>query len=250
MKKVFLFSIAAIAMASCQKEAKAPAPVSANAKVEANWSSSAQYATWNAGSGYYIENNIWGSGAGFQSIWANSYSNWGVWSDQPNTSGVKSYPNSDYGVHQTFSGLHTVQSSFNVTVPSSGAAAESTYDIWCNNYAYEIMIWENWTGAVNPIAVGYNGNGTPIATYTNVTPTSGGPTYTVYVGSNGTNAVYSFLNNSQTSSGTVNIKDILNFIQSKGVTFTTLDKVQFGFEITSSNGGLNFDCNSYSATVN
>jgi hypothetical protein len=242
-----LLAISCVAFACKKSSVK---PQSTDPKVLANWSSSAQYASWDAGSGYTIENNIWGSGAGFQSIWANTYSNWGVWSDQPNTSGVKSYPNSDYGVHQTFSGLHTVQSSFNVTVPSSGAAAESTYDIWCNNYAYEIMIWENWTGSVNPIAVGYNGNGTPIATYTNVTPTAGGPTYTVYVGSNGTNAVYSFLNNSQTSSGTVNIKDILNYIQSKGITFTTLDKVQFGFEITSSNGGLNFDCNSYSATVN
>ncbi|MDN5286565.1 MAG: glycoside hydrolase family 12 [Mucilaginibacter sp.] len=249
MKKVFLCSIVALVMASCQKEAKTPAPVSANAEVKANWSSSAQYASWNAGSGYYIENNIWGSGAGPQTVWANTYSNWGVWADHPNTSGVKSYPNVDYPVNRTFSTLNTVSSSFNVTVPSSGSY-ESTYDIWCNNYAYEIMIWENWKGTVNPIAVGYNANGSAIASYTNVTPTSGGPTYTVYKGSNGSNVVYSFLDNSQKTSGTVNIKDILNFIQSKGVTFTTLDKVQFGFEITSSSGGLNFGSNSYSATVN
>ncbi|MEZ2338007.1 hypothetical protein AB6735_20325 [Mucilaginibacter sp. RCC_168] len=251
MKKVFLFPVMVLAMVACRKEAQSPTPdpVSTNAEVKANWSSSAQYGSWNAGSGYYIENNIWGSGAGPQSIWANSYSNWGVWANHPNTNGVKSYPNVDYPVNRTFSALNTVKSSFNVTVPSSGNF-ESAYDIWCNNYAYEIMIWENWRGGAKPIAASYDANGNPVATYTNVTPTSGGPTYTVYKGSNGSNAVYSFLDNSQKTSGTVNIKDILNFIKSKGVNFTTLDKVQFGFEITSSSGGLNFTSNSYSATVN
>ncbi|WP_112134296.1 glycoside hydrolase family 12 protein [Glycomyces dulcitolivorans] len=34
--------------------------------------------------------------AGAQSIWANSYSNWGVWADHPNTGGVKSYPHVNY----------------------------------------------------------------------------------------------------------------------------------------------------------
>jgi len=255
MRKVFLLSIVALAITSCQKDAKPPTPALTDAKVEANWSSTAQYATWNAGNGYTIENDIWGSGAGPQTVWANTYSNWGVWSNQPNTNGVKSYPNDDYGVNKTFSSLNTVSSSFNVTVPGSGTF-ESTYDIWCSNYAYEIMIWENWRGGAKPIAASYDANGNAVASYTNVQPTSGGPTYTVYKGSNGSNVVYSFLNNSQTTSGTVNIKDILNYIQGKkntngwGAGFSTLDKVQFGFEITSSSGGLNFQANSYSATVN
>ncbi|WP_460662569.1 glycoside hydrolase family 12 protein [Kribbella swartbergensis] len=57
----------------------------------AAWSSSDRWGTWSNG-GYTVRNNIWGSGAGPQTIWANSYSNWGVWADHPNTGGVKSYP--------------------------------------------------------------------------------------------------------------------------------------------------------------
>ncbi|MNI77749.1 hypothetical protein D3C73_1340630 [compost metagenome] len=44
----------------------------------ATWSSTAQYGNWTNG-GYTVYDNVWGSGAGVQSIWANSYSNWGVW---------------------------------------------------------------------------------------------------------------------------------------------------------------------------
>ena len=58
------------------------------------WESCGQWATWSDG-GYNLYNNIWGSGAGPQCIWANSYHNWGVWADHPDTSGVKSYPNSE-----------------------------------------------------------------------------------------------------------------------------------------------------------
>ena len=54
----------------------------ANAAMAAVWSSSAQYASWSDG-GYTLYNDVWGSGAGPQTIWANSYSNWGVTSDQP-----------------------------------------------------------------------------------------------------------------------------------------------------------------------
>ncbi|MFS8097575.1 hypothetical protein LFM09_10590 [Lentzea alba] len=40
----------------------------------ATWQSSDKWGTWNNG-GYIVRNNIWGGGAGPQTIWANSYSN-------------------------------------------------------------------------------------------------------------------------------------------------------------------------------
>lgn len=64
----------------------------ANAAV---WSSSAQYGSWSS-NGYTIANDVWGSGAGPETIWANSSSNWGVWSQQPATNGVKAYPHAEY----------------------------------------------------------------------------------------------------------------------------------------------------------
>lgn len=40
------------------------------------WSSSDQWAAWPNG-GYTLYNDVWGSGAGPQTIWADSYSSWG-----------------------------------------------------------------------------------------------------------------------------------------------------------------------------
>jgi len=207
----------------------------ASSAAAATWSSSDQWGTWNNG-GYTLYNNIWGSGAGPQTIWANSYRNWGVWANHPNTGGVKSYPNAALPVNRTLSSLSSVRSSFNVTVPGSGAYT-TAYDIWAGNNAYEIMLWMNKTGAVGPLGTA-QGN-----------LTLGGHSWTVYKGSNGANAVFSFVRTSNTSSGSVDILSLMKWIQGQGwYGNVTLGNVQFGYEITSSSGGLNFATNSYSVT--
>lgn len=202
----------------------------------ATWSSSAQWGTW-SNSGYTLYNDIWGSGAGPQTIWANSYSNWGVWADHPNTGGIKSYPNATRYVGQRLSALHSVKSSFNVSVPSSGAY-ETTYDIWDTNNAYETMLWMNKTGPVGPLGSSQG------------TVTVGGSTWTVYKGSNGANAVFSFVRTSNTSSSTVDVLAVMNWIRNTKhwLGDITLGNVQFGYEITSSAGGQNFNTNSFSVS--
>ena len=157
----------------------------ASSAVAATWSSTDQWGTWSNG-GYTLYNNIWGGGAGPQTIWANSYSNWGV---------------------------------------------------WANNNAYEIMLWMNKTGPVGPLGTS-QGN-----------VTVGGHSWTVYKGTNGANAVFSFIRSGNTSAGTVDILAVMKWIQSKGwFGNVTLGNVQFGYEITSSSGGLDFRTNSYSVT--
>jgi hypothetical protein len=199
------------------------------------WSSSDQWATWSDG-GYTLYNDVWGSGAGPQTIWANSYSNWGVWANHPNTSGVKAYPNATRYVGKTIGSLNSLSSSFNVTVPSAGAYT-SAYDIWSSDNAYEIMLWMNKSGAVGPLGSYYT------------TLTLGGHTWSVYKGSNGSNAVYSFVRTSNTSAGTVNILSILGWLYGAGwISNVQMGNVQFGYEITSSSGGLNFVTNSYSVS--
>jgi hypothetical protein len=201
----------------------------------ATWSSSDKWGSWSEG-GYTITNDVWGGGAGPQTIWANSHSNWGVWSNQPNTGGVKSYPHSGRAVNRTLSSLGSVTSSFNVSVPGGGSY-ETAYDIWANNNAYEIMLWMNKTGAVGPIG-GFQ-----------TTVSVGGHTWDVYRGSNGSNAVFSFLRHGNTNSGSVDVKAVLNWIRSQGwFGDVTLGDVQFGFEITSSSGGMNFTSNSFSVS--
>ncbi|MGW0519610.1 glycoside hydrolase family 12 protein [Crossiella sp. NPDC003009] len=201
----------------------------------ASWSSSDKWGTWSNG-GYTVRNNIWGGGAGTQSIWANSYSNWGVWANHPNTGGVKSYPHAGKAINKRISSIGSLRSSFNVNVPGSGAYA-TAYDIWANNNAYEIMLWMNKTGPVGAIGS------------FQVRASVGGHTWDVYRGSNGHNAVFSFLRTSNTSAGTVDIKAVLDWIRGRGwYGDVTVGEVQFGYEITSSNGGMNFTTNSYSVS--
>ncbi|KAA2252198.1 hypothetical protein F0L68_36260 [Solihabitans fulvus] len=199
------------------------------------WSSSDRWATWSNG-GYTLRNDVWGGGAGPQTIWANSYGNFGVWANHPNTGGVKSYPHSARNVNQRLSALRGVSSSFSVSRPGSGSY-ETTYDIWANNNADEIMLWMNKTGAVGPLGT------------KQTTASVGGHTWDVYKGSNGSNAVFSFVRTSNTDAGTVDVLAVLNWIKNRGwYGDVTLGEVQFGFEITSSSGGLNFNTNSYSVS--
>jgi hypothetical protein len=202
----------------------------------ATWGSSDQWATWSNG-GYTLYNDVWGSGAGPQSIWANSYSNWGVWANHPNTGGVKSYANATRYLGHKVSTLGTTTSSFNVTVPTSGVAFETAYDIWSSDNAYEIMLWMNEYGAVGPIG----------SKQTSVSV--GGHSWAVYKGSNGSNQVFSFVRTSNTSSGTVDIRAITQWLRAQGwFGDVTIGNVQFGYEITSSSGGKNFVTNSFSVT--
>ncbi|MFE9451055.1 hypothetical protein [Streptomyces sp. NPDC006739] len=209
----------------------ASAPASA-----AVWNSCAQYGNTSL-NGYTLYNNIWGSGAGSQCIWANSGTNWGVWANHPNTGGIKSYPNSDKVINKSITSLGSLSSSYNVSVPSSGAY-ETAYDIWDTNHQYEIMLWMNKTGPVGPLGTS-QGN-----------VTLGGHSWTVYKGTNGSNQVFSFVRTSNSGSGTVNVLPILKWIKDTKGWYgnVTIGDFQFGFEITSSSGGLNFTVNSESVS--
>lgn len=203
----------------------------------ATWWSTNNWGTWSDG-GYTLYNNVWGSGAGPQTIWANSFSNWGVWADHPNTGGIKSYPNVTKYVGVPINSLSSVKSSYNVTVPTSGAFA-TTYDIWDANKSNEIMLWLNKTGPIGPIG--------SYATQISL----GGYSWDVYKGNNGSNNVYSFLNTGYSTSGTVDILSVLRWMENTQhwIGNVTLGDVQFGWEITSSAGGLNFQTNSYSVST-
>ncbi|MCX5424029.1 hypothetical protein [Streptomyces sp. NBC_00078] len=223
-------AVLAPAMAIGATVGLASAPASA-----AVWNTCDQYGSTSL-DGYMLYNNIWGSGAGSQCIWANSGTNWGVVANHPDTGGIKSYPNSDKVINKSITSLRSLSSSYNVSVPSSGAY-ETAYDIWDTNHKYEIMLWMNKTGAVGPLGTS-QGNAT-----------LGGHTWTVYKGSNGSNDVFSFVRTSNSSSGTVDVLPILKWIKDTKGWFgdVTMGDFQFGFEITSSSGGLNFTVNN--ATV-
>ncbi|MFJ6853532.1 hypothetical protein ACIQM3_23900 [Streptomyces sp. NPDC091271] len=198
------------------------------------WTSSEQWGNYTTSDGYILYNNIWGSGAGSQTIWANSSSNWGVTANHPDTGGIKSYPNAKKIVNKPITSLSSLTSDYNVTVPSSGAY-NTSYDIWDTDYDYEVMLWVNYNGAVGPLGTSQG------------TATLGGHTWAVYKGDNGANEVFSFLRTSDSSAGTVDILPILKWIKdTKGWWGDeTIGDVQFGYEITSSSGGLDFVTNDF-----
>jgi Glycosyl hydrolase family 12 len=201
------------------------------------YESSAQYASYSTG-GYTIYNDEWGSGHGTQTLWVNSASNWGVYSTQPATSGVKSYPNESKSIGTALNSLHSVTSSFSESNPGSGNW-ESAYDIWLNGSGIEVMAWTYVKGNVGPLgsAVG--------------TVSLDGSTWTLYAGSNGSNPTYSFVRSGNESSGTVNVLDLLKYLENTKKYFSnpTLSTVQYGWEISSTgNVQENFTINGYSVS--
>jgi hypothetical protein len=115
----------------------------------AAWESCGQWASWSNG-GYTLYNNVWGSGAGWQCIWANNGSNWGVSANHGSGGGIKSYPNSTKWLNKNTNNTPWAGTWFSVGVPGSGAYT-STFDVWGNGTQYEVMIWMNKQGAIGAI---------------------------------------------------------------------------------------------------
>ncbi|WP_245458363.1 GH12 family glycosyl hydrolase domain-containing protein, partial [Rhizobium leguminosarum] len=190
------------------------APLPANAPI---WSSNSPYGDFSYG-GYSWNNDVWGTGAGPQTISVHAGKQWSVWSNQPNTDGIKSYPHQALNIEKPLSSINTLTSSFNQDVPTGGAW-DTAYDIWDSSHQNEIMLWTNYTGNpdgsgnVKPISYHYDRSGAAIPLYRNVNV--GGATWNVFTGSNGHNVI-SLLCTSKSDSGTVDIKGILEWLKSKG----------------------------------
>ncbi|MBC8096913.1 MAG: glycosyl hydrolase [Akkermansiaceae bacterium] len=209
----------------------------------AAWSSCDKWAIW-ANGGFYVENDVWGPYPGRQCIWANSYKNWGVNANHTGNR-IQSYPNVDKkDINKRVLSLNNVYSSFNATTPS-GTVYDLAYDVWLNGSTYEVMVWTKWANT-QPIAASYDARGIAVPSYRN--QSIGGATYNVYHRGN----VTSFLRTSQISSGSVNIKPLLQWINNvpRWYNNPTLAKVQFGWEIINTGGSKNFTMNSYSCTAN
>jgi hypothetical protein len=189
-------------------------------------------------------------------VWATTSTLWGFASNQPQTGGVKSYPNIGYSPRLLISSINTYTSSFDITVPGNVGAWEAAYDIWLRtpgggNTRIEIMIWM-YTYKTGPIS----------SVVASTKPTIGGYTWTVHYGSNGSNATISFINTSASgatanvTSGTVDVKAMLDWLIANNNTqygkfddTWTLDQVQWGWEISSDGGSTQeFINNSFSVS--
>ena len=218
-------------------------PGAAPAGITPDWCSCEQWGQWTKGDATYY-NDIWGSGAGPQCIWV-AGDQWGVAANHPSGGSVKSYPNISFSPGKALSAFTTYTSNFAITVPSGGAW-EVAYDIWVQNGStqIEIMLWVNYTkGVVFPASSTSN----PAAS--NVT--TGGHAWDVYYGGYGGQDVISLLRTTNTTSATVDLKDIFTWLITNKKTFNTswtLYQVQFGPEIVSDSGVQSFVTNSFSVS--
>jgi hypothetical protein len=183
--------------------------------------------------GYTLYNNVFAGGSQF--IWAYSTSHWGVNSSFPTSTAVAAYPNVTKLVNQRLSTLQSLTSTFTVLVPESGAYT-TAYDIQADGGAHEIKLLMNRAGGVAPLGS------------LQTTATVGGSTWQVYLGSSGQSAVYSFLRTGSTTTGSVDILAVLNWLRGAGLLGdATVGGVKFGFEVTSCTAA-NFITTSFSVS--
>ncbi|MBC8137003.1 MAG: glycosyl hydrolase [Fibrella sp.] len=204
--------------------------------------------------GYELNNGVWGSGVGPQTIWANSGTNWGVWTRQPDAGGVKSYPRHERYVNRSLSSMRSMVGTFNVSTPSTSVGRWSVcYDLWDTNYRDETMVWMNYTGNadgggnIKPISFNYDATGRAVPVATNVL--IAGHRWNIFRGNFGTNCT-TFIRTTRTNSGTVDLLALLRYAQSRGyIGNQTVGSQEFGFEISSTyDTGQNFGVNN--STIN
>jgi len=215
-----------------------------------------QYGSTTIQSRYVVMNNRWGTSA--QQCINVTSTGFAITSQQGvgSTSGAPvSYPAVYYGCHYTncspgtnlplqLGSISSATSSISYNYVS-GATYDAAYDIWLDPTPkkdgvnqQEIMIWFNRQGSIQPIG-SVVGNAT-----------IGGRTWQVWQGSNGSNAVISYVAPSAISSWSFSVLDFLNDVKSRGAVTNSwyLTSIQAGFEPWV--GGTGLAVTNFSATVN
>lgn len=218
---------------------------------------STAYCTLDLNSRIYIFNNTWGSSSSpsgwWQTITTNSSTSWRTdfyWPSGSQNYNVKAYPSAVLGWHwgwkKTGTGLpvqisagKNINTSFSFSASFGGGTGNVAYDLWIHNVSNpdwsvnptdEVMIWVWRTGGAGPL-------GSKIASGVSIN----GATWDVYQGNIGWN-VFSFVRTSNTTSGSYNLKNFLNWLVSKGKLSSSkyLTSVEFGSEIFWGSGYVNF----------
>jgi hypothetical protein len=153
--------------------------------------------------------------------------------------------NSNTGLPVQISANRSVNTGWNFGVQHSGGAMNVAYDLWLHTFpdptwehnpSDEIMVWLYRSGGAGPVG-----------TY-QATVNIGGTSWDLYRGNIGWN-VFSFLRTSNTTSSTLDLRDFLNHLVSRGWVSNSkyLTSVQAGAEIFIGDGQV--DTHSYYANV-
>jgi hypothetical protein len=182
---------------------------------------------------YYVHNNLWNVGGypgtkGTTSVC--SYHSWNHVATASNSSGdgaVKTYPNvhKDYDTARKISSFTTLTSKFSAISPQVGIY-NVAYDLWVNGYNDEIMIWTE------------NHGQTPAGNKVASAVSLGGYTWDVYAESGNGYIAFVPSGGAKHTSGTIDLKAILNYLVSKGRRSASdgIDQICYGVEIVSTGG--------------
>ncbi|WP_236718179.1 cellulose binding domain-containing protein [Actinoplanes sp. TFC3] len=232
------------------------AAVAVPAQAQADTRICDQYGSTTVAGRYTVMNNRWGTSA--EQCINVTGSGFSIASQQGtgNTSGAPvSYPAIYYGCHYTncspgtnlplqVSKISSATSSIDYTYVS-GATYDAAYDIWLDPQPktdgvnqQEIMIWFNRQGNIQPI-------GSVVGT-----ATIGGRSWQVWQGSNGANAVISYVASAPITSWSFSVLDFITDVRNRGAITSAwyLTSIQAGFEPWI--GGAGLAVNSFSASVN
>jgi hypothetical protein len=198
-----------------------------------------------------VNQDPWSSGQGPQTLKASSFQNWSVTAtdtDPANASGeVLTYPDASYNYYQLntaasgytappaqydLNNITSLTSDFSESMPQlKQLDAEAAYDMWLNNWKTEVMVWVD-TSPAKVRNLAYNGL-TKVRTYN-----YGGQNFTLWHSGKGITGFYIFLLDHNETSGTVNLKAMLETMVSLGYIPATspLTQIPFGWEISDTGG--------------
>jgi len=214
---------------------KHKAATTPNAPINWAWQSSAAQGTWHNGD-FSVQNDAWNGKHGPQTIYANSFHEIKVISNQPtgNTE-IMTYPDVSglyTGTDTPVSQFSAIYNRFSESMPSD-VIGEAADDIWLNNWDIEIMMWVD-THNEDP------GSWLPVIGHADIS----GQNWTIY--KNGSEFIFKLDHNE--TSGTTHVLPAIHWLMNRGYVpgDAGLTAVQFGWEIAGTHGPEEFNLNSYS----
>ena len=198
-----------------------------------------------------VNQDPWSGGQGPQVLSASSFQDWSVTAtdtDPSNAPGeVLTYPDASFDYYQLntaasgytappaqydLNNITSLTSDFAESMPQlSDLDAEAAYDIWLNNWRTEIMVWVDTSpGKDRNLA---DDGMTKVGTYT-----YGGQNFALWRNGSGITGFYVFLLDHNETSGTVDLKAMLETMVSLGYIPATspLTQIPFGWEVSDTGG--------------
>ena len=198
-----------------------------------------------------VNQDPWTGGQGPQVLSASSFQDWSVTAtdtDPSNAPGeVLTYPDASFNYHQLdtaasgftappaqydLNNITSLTSDFTESMPqNSDLNAEAAYDLWLNNWQTEIMVWVDTSPAKDRNLA--DDGMTKVGTYT-----YGGQNFALWRSGSGITGFYVFLLDHNETSGTVDLKAMLQTVVSLGYipAASPLTQIPFGWEISDTGG--------------